>query len=65
MSHTPSDKEIRIAHYIVAAGIAVSAIAPALPDTVTGSPRSIATAAGIALIGVGVYLGAAKPDPSD
>jgi len=47
--------------YIVAIGIFLGAVAPALPDTSTYSPRSITFAIAMGLIGAGVYLGAPKP----
>ena len=39
----------------------IGALVPALPDTEPYSPRSLATAVSLGLIGAGVYLGAPKP----
>ena len=56
MSEHPTAQRI-----LVAIGIAVTSIAVSLPDGAAGSPRAIAMAIGTALIGAGVYLGAAEP----
>ena len=47
---------------LAAAGLFISLISPALPDTMVGSPRSVAVAVGMALVAVAVYLGAQKPE---
>ena len=46
---------------LAAAGLFIGIVAPVLPDTMVGSPRSVAIAVGTALVAVAVYLGAAKP----
>ena len=48
--------------YVVAAGIFLGALIPALPDTAPFSPRALATAASLGLVGAGVYLGAPRPE---
>lgn len=53
--------EMRLARYAVAGGIALGFVGVALPDGNPGAPRAIATAISLALIGVGVYLGAPRP----
>jgi len=47
---------------LAAAGLFIGIIAPTLPDTMVGSPRSVAVAVGMALVAVAVYLGAQKPE---
>ena len=47
---------------LAAAGLFIGIVAPVLPDTMVGSPRSVAVAVGMALVAVAVYLGAQKPE---
>lgn len=52
---------VHIQRYIVAVGIFLGFLAPALPDTTTLSPRAVVFALSLGLIGFGTYLGAPPP----
>jgi hypothetical protein len=52
---------LNIPRLLVAVAIFIAALTPALPDTVVGSPRVIAQAVAMGLMGAAVYLGAALP----
>lgn len=53
----------QVAEALVAIGFGLTTFSLALPDSTPGSPQMITTRLGAALVVVGVYLGARKPEP--